>query len=93
MSTWLVSCLGGPEGGGVTDWYRSGLCSLWVISNTTDMGGCVGHTCILVVCVSLTLVFHVLVALQHIDHGCSKVIMRKLMSILWNASLGVYDLL
>ena len=52
---------------------------------------CIGHACILVVCVALTLAFHVLVQLHHIDHVSSKVIMRNLMLILWNASSRVYD--
>lgn len=55
------------------------------------MGEYVGHACMSVLCVALTLVFHVLVALHHIDHGSSKVIMRNLMSILWNASSWVYE--
>ena len=51
-----------------------------------NMGECVGYACMSVACVALTLAFHVFVALHHIDHGSSKVIMRNLMSILWNAS-------
>ena len=36
--------------------------------------------------------FHVLVALHHVDHDCSKVVMRNLMFILWDALFsGVYD--
>ena len=54
-------------------------------------GRCVGHACMSVACVSLTLAFHVLVALCNVDHGCSKVVMRSLMLILWNVSSGVYD--
>jgi len=46
---------------------------------------CVGHEGMSVACVSLTLTFHVLVALHSVDHGCSKVVMRNLMLILWNA--------
>ena len=67
---------------GIRAWLRS----LWVISGATDMGECVGHVCMSVVCVALTLAFHVLVALHHIHHGSSKVIPRNLMLILWNAS-------
>lgn len=62
------------------------LCSLRVISSAIDMGECVGHACMSVACVALTLTFHVLLALHHIDHGKSKVILSNLMSILWNAS-------
>jgi len=40
-----------------------------------------GHACISVACVPLTLAFHVLVALHHVDHDFSKVIMRRLMLI------------
>ena len=43
------------------------------------MGKCVGHACILVACLSLTVAFHVLVALHNVDHDCSKVVMRNLM--------------
>jgi len=50
------------------------------------MGECVGHACMLVVCVALMLAFHVLITLHHIDHGSSKVIMRNLILVLWNAS-------
>jgi len=46
---------------------------------------CVCHACMLVACVSLTLAFHVLVALHNVDHDCSKVIMRNLMLNLWYA--------
>ena len=42
-------------------------------------GLCVGHACMSVACVSLTLAFHVLVALHHVDHDCIKIVMRKLM--------------
>jgi len=57
-----------------------------------SLGECVGHACMLVACVSLTLAFHVLVALHHVDHDCSKVVMRNLMFILWDALFsGVYD--
>ena len=52
---------------------------------------CVGHAYMPVACVSLTLAFHMLVALHNVDHGCSKVSMRSLMLILWDSSLGVYD--
>lgn len=45
------------------------------------MGECVGHACMSVVCGTLTLAFHVIFSLHHIDHGSSEVIMRKLMSI------------
>jgi len=45
----------------------------------SDGAVCVGLACMSVACVSLTLVFHLLVALHHVDHGCSKVIMRNLM--------------
>ncbi len=38
-----------------------------------------GHACMSVSYVSLTLALHVLVALHHVDHGCSKVVMRNLM--------------
>ena len=75
----------------VTDWYQSWLCSLWVIYDITNMGECVGHECMSVACVSLTLTFHVLVTLHHIDHASSRIIMSNLMLILWNASSGVYD--
>ena len=86
-SLWVIS--------DTTDWYQSGLHSLWVISDTIDwcqsmvvvsLGECVCHACMLVACVSLTLAFHVLVALHNVDHSCSKVFMRNLMLILWNAS-------
>jgi len=56
-----------------------------------SLGECVGHACILVGCVSLTLRLHVFVALQMIDRDCSRVVMRNLMLILWNASSGAYD--
>jgi len=39
----------------------------------------VGHACMSVACVSLTLVFHVTVECDHADHGCNKVIMRNMM--------------
>ena len=77
-------------GGVVIDWYQSKLLSPWDIFDT-NMGECVGHACTSVSCMSLTLAFHVLVALHHIDHGCSKVIMRNLMLILWNVLSRVYD--
>jgi len=64
---------------------RAWLHSLWVISGATDMGECLGHACMIFACVALTLAFHVLVALHHIDHSSSKVIMRNLMLVLWNA--------
>ena len=40
---------------------------------------------------SLTLAFHVLVSLHHVDHDCSKVVMRNLILILRGASTEVYD--
>lgn len=49
-------------------------------------GLCVGHACMSVACVSLTLAFHVLVALHSVDHGCSDVVMMNLMLLLWSAS-------
>ena len=67
---------------GIKSWFHS----LWVISGAKNMGECVGHTCMSVACVALTFTFHVLVALHNIDHGSSKVIIRNLMSVLWNAS-------
>ena len=54
---------------------------LWIIFGAIDMGECVGHAYMSVACVALTLSFHVLVALHHIDHGSSKVIMRNWMSV------------
>jgi len=62
------------------------LCSLWVISSTTNIGECVGHACMSVASMVLTLSFHILVALHHMDHGSSKVIIKNLTSILWNSS-------
>ena len=56
-----------------------------------SLGECVGHAYMLVSCVSLTLSFHVFVALHHVDHDCSKVVMKNLMLMLWNASSEVYD--
>ena len=44
-----------------------------------SLGECVGHACMSFTCVSLTLTFHVLVALHNVDHGCSRVVMRNLM--------------
>ena len=38
-------------------------------------GLCVGHACMLVACVSLTLAFHVLVSFHDVVHGCSDVAM------------------
>lgn len=38
-----------------------------------------GHASMTVASVSLTLAFHVLVALHHVNHDCSKVVMRNLM--------------
>ena len=38
-----------------------------------------GHACMLVTFASLTLAFLVLVALHHVDHDYSKVVMRNLM--------------
>jgi len=70
-------------GGGVTAWYQSMV--------ALSLGEFIGHACMLVACVSLTLVFHVLVALHHADHDYSKVVMRNLMLILWDASPEVYD--
>ena len=40
-----------------------------------------GHACMSIACVSLTLAFHVFIALHHVDHDYSKVVMRKLMLI------------
>ena len=42
-------------------------------------GLCVGHACMSVACVSLTLAFHALVALHNVDHDCSKVFMGNFM--------------
>lgn len=42
------------------------------------------HACQLFV--ALTLMFHLLIALHHINHGRIKVIMANLMLILWNES-------
>lgn len=39
---------------------------------------------------SLTLALYVLVALHHVDRDCSKVVMRNLMLVLWDASLELY---
>ena len=63
---------------------RAWLCSLFIIHGTIDIAKCIGHACMSVSCVALTLLFHVVVALRHNDHGSSKVIIRKLMLILWN---------
>ena len=65
---------------GVTEWYQN------MVHPSDWMDSCVGHACVPVACVSLTLVFHVLVSLHRIDHCSSKAIMRNLMSVLWNAS-------
>ncbi len=57
---------------GVPEWYQIMVQLLkWMLV-------CVGHACMLVACVSLTLEFHVIVALHNVDHGCSKVVMRTL---------------
>ena len=65
---------------------RAWLHPFWVISGATNMGEYFFHACMSVVCVALTFAFHVLVAFHHIDLGSSKVIVRNLMSVLWNAS-------
>ena len=38
-----------------------------------------GHECMSVACVSLTLAFHVLVALHHVDHDCCEAVVRNFM--------------
>jgi len=57
------------------------LHSLWVLSSVIDMGECVDHAWMSVVCGALTLAFHVIFSLHHIYHGSSEVIMRKLMLV------------
>jgi len=61
---------------GIKEWFtpRTG----WVVF--------VDHACMSVACVSLTLAFHVLVALHNVDHGSTKFFIGNLMLILWNAS-------
>lgn len=46
---------------------------------TISLGEGVGHASMSVLCVPLTVEFHVIVALHHVDHDCSKVFMRRLM--------------
>lgn len=60
---------------GIRAWFFS----LWVIFGATDMGEYVDIACMSVVYVALTLMFHVLISLHHIDHGIIKVIMSNLM--------------
>jgi len=60
--------------------------------HSSDWMGCVlvMHACQLHVCL---LQFHsmCLLHLHDVDHGCSDLIIWKLMLSLWSASLGVYD--
>ena len=58
-------------GGGVTYCHES------VVS--LSLGECLSHVCMSVACMSLTISFEVLVALHHVDHDCSEVVMRNLM--------------
>ena len=61
----------GLGGGALQISIRAWLHSTWV--------KVLGHACMSVSCVSLTLAFHVLLALNHVDHGCSMVFVRNLM--------------
>ena len=75
--------LGRPRRGVLQIGMRAWLRSPWV--NVLVMHACQLHVCLLHL--HSMCLFHCIM----IDHGCSKVPMRNLMLILWNASSGVYD--
>ena len=56
---------------GVIEWYQSMV--------ALSLGGSIGHACMSVACVSLRLAFHVLVALDHVDHDIINLVMGNLM--------------